>query len=58
LAENAPYNPKEALFDFFDEKRNELDSHLEWGVAERDRQELFWRELGKISENAAPTLSI
>lgn len=40
LAERAPYNPGEALIDFFDEKRDELDTHTEWDTAERDRQEL------------------
>lgn len=40
LAENAAYNPKEAFLDFFDEKRDELDTHIEWSPAERDRREL------------------
>ena len=39
LAARAAYNYKEALMDFFEEKRNELDTHLvEWSPAERDRR--------------------
>lgn len=40
LAEEAPYNPREAFVDFLDEKRDELDTHIEWSPAERDRREL------------------
>jgi hypothetical protein len=41
LAENACYNALESFIDFFDEKRNELDTHPEWSPAERDRRELL-----------------
>lgn len=40
LAEKAAYNPQEAFIDFFNEKRGELDTHLEWSSTERDRKEL------------------
>lgn len=40
LAARAAYNHKEALMDFFEEKRDALDTHLEWSPAERDRREL------------------
>ncbi|KAH7511594.1 hypothetical protein FEM48_ZijujMtG0001300 (mitochondrion) [Ziziphus jujuba var. spinosa] len=41
LVERAAYNYKEALMDFFEEKRNELDTHLvEWSSVERDRREI------------------
>ncbi|KAK3220935.1 hypothetical protein Dsin_014905 [Dipteronia sinensis] len=40
LAARAAYNHKEALMDFFEEKRDELDTHPEWSPAERDRREL------------------
>ena len=39
LAEKS-YNPTEAFLDFCDEKRKELDSHLEWNVEGKDRIEL------------------
>ena len=40
LGENAAYNPKEAFIDFFDQNRNELDTHLEWSPEQSDRMEL------------------
>lgn len=41
LAERASYNPGEALRDFFDEKRDELDNTLAWSTpTEKDREEL------------------
>ena len=40
LGENAPYNPREAFLDFFDEKRDELDAHPEWSTKERDTREI------------------
>lgn len=40
LAERAYYQPQETFLDFFNEKRDELDTHLEWSPAERDRQEV------------------
>ncbi|KAH7511379.1 hypothetical protein FEM48_ZijujUnG0020600 [Ziziphus jujuba var. spinosa] len=48
LVERVAYDYKEALMDFFEEKRNELDTHLvEWSSVERDRREIpflneFW----------------
>lgn len=49
LAERAHYNPQEALLDFFDEKRDELDTHKEWSPAERDRRELLF--LDRVSQD-------
>ena len=49
LAQRAPYNAGEALIDFFDEKRDELDTHLEWSPAERDRRELLF--LGRVEQD-------
>lgn len=49
LGENAAYNPKEAFIDFFDEKRGELDTHLEWSIAKKDREELLF--LGKVDQD-------
>lgn len=49
LAEKAYYNPKEAFIDFFREKRDELDTHLEWSPAERDRREIVF--LDSISQD-------
>ena len=49
LAENAAYHPEEALLDFFDEKRGELDTHLEWSIAKKDREELLF--LGKVDQD-------
>ena len=41
LGGNAAYNPKEALTDFFDQKRDELDkTHLEWSPEQRDKEEI------------------
>lgn len=40
LAETAGYNPKEALLDFFDERRDELDTHAGWSTRERDIKEI------------------
>ena len=44
LTEKASSNPQEALIDFFDEKRDELDTHLEWSPSERDGKELLFLE--------------
>ena len=44
LTEEASSNPQEALIDFFDEKRDELDTHLEWSTSERDGEELLFLE--------------
>nr|QCQ81884.1 hypothetical protein [Ammopiptanthus mongolicus] len=43
LAEQAPYNPQEALMDFFNERRDQLDQQLpDLDVWERDVLELNW----------------
>ena len=56
LAEKASYNPQEALLDFFDEKRDELDTHLEWNIAKRDGEEiLFLDTVGKDLRNRGPS---
>lgn len=44
LAEKAAYNPQEALIDFFDERRAELETNPEWKVAEQDKRELPFLE--------------
>jgi hypothetical protein len=49
LAARAPYNPGEALIDFFDESRDELDTHLEWSSSERDRREIEF--LARVEHN-------
>lgn len=49
LAENACYNPKEALIDFFDEKRDELDTNPAWSTAEKHREELQF--LGRVGQD-------
>lgn len=55
LAENAAYNPQEALLDFFDEKRDELDTHLEWSTAKKDREELqFVDQVGQDIRKHGP----
>ena len=41
LAERAAYNPHESLRDFFDDKRTELDTHVEWTSLQKDQQELL-----------------
>lgn len=40
LAENAAYNPKEAFVDFFDERRNELNTHGDLSPKQKDLTEL------------------
>jgi len=55
LAENADYNPQESLLDFFDEKRGELDTHLEWSTAKKDRDELkFLDQVGQDIRKHGP----
>src|SRR5262249_7452177 len=55
LAEKACYNPQEALIDFFDEKRDELDTQLEWSTAEKDSIELqFLNTVGKDLRERGP----
>ena len=49
LAENAAYTPKEAFKDFFDEKRDELDTHPEWSPAEKDGREIVF--LNQVKED-------
>ena len=44
LAEKAYYQPQETFLDFFNQKRAELDTHLEWSLAERDSRELLFLE--------------
>lgn len=58
LAERACYNPKEAFLDFVDGNRDDLDTHLEWSTAERDRRELLLLErVGKdISERGPDSI--
>lgn len=46
LAKNAAYTPK---IDFFDEKRDELDMHPEWGPAEKDHREILF--LGQVEQD-------
>ena len=40
LAENAAYNPQEAFVDFFDERRNELNTHGDLSPKQKDLTEL------------------
>lgn len=40
LKENTDYEPEEALIDFFNKKRNELDAHREWNIADKDEKEI------------------
>lgn len=44
LAEKAAYNPQEALIDFFNEKRDELDTNRKLSLPERDQSELLFLE--------------
>ena len=44
LADQAPYNPKEAFDDFLDERRGELDKLAEEPVVERDEKEIAFLE--------------
>lgn len=45
LAENAAYNPQEAFIDFFDERRDELNTHGDWSPKQTDLQELKFLDL-------------
>ena len=55
LEENAPYDPREALVDFFDEKRGGLDTNPEWDGREKDRREIqFLTQLQKDLERHGP----
>ena len=46
LAEQAPYNPKEAFMDFLDQRRDQLDQQLpDLYVWERDALELNWLDI-------------
>jgi hypothetical protein len=50
LSENAPYNPQEALVDFFDENRAKLETtHPQCNTAEKDRMELLF--LDKVGQD-------
>ena len=33
------------MVDFFDEKREVLDTHLEWSISEKDHQELHFLDV-------------
>lgn len=45
LAENAAYNPQEAFIDFFDERRDELNTHGDWSPKQKDLKELQFLDL-------------